>query len=313
MLLLEQMLILFLLMLVGYTARRVGIINDAGSKVVSGIVVNIANPALILSASMNTESTIQGAELLGTLGLAIAINLIMIIIGKAVAALLCKNPADRGSYELMMVFSNIGFMGFPLLSSMYGSESLLYASLFIIPFNVLIYTYGIRTMEVASGKEEAYAGKRDIRALLKKVFNVGVIACILTMIIYMLRIPIPKFIQSTVSHLSGLTAPLSMIVIGDSMAGMNLKKLVGDVRMLIFSAIKLLVVPIVGVILLKVFNVEPMLAGVVMVMIATPAASMTAMLAQQYDANYDLASRGVAITTLLSVMTMPVVSLVLSM
>ena len=101
-----------------------------------------------------------------------------------------------------------------------------------------------------------------------------------------------------------------MMVIGASMATIDIKKLFTDVKLLLFSALKLIVVPIVGLFILKTFIQSEMILGVCMVMIATPVASMTAMLAQQYDGDYELASRGVALTTILSVITMPLVSIV---
>ena len=140
--------------------------------------------------------------------------------------------------------------------------------------------------------------------------NVGVIACIITIIVYFLQIPVPAFIKSTTTHLSNLTAPLSMMVIGASMATMDMKKLFTDGKLLLFSALKLLVIPVLGVLLIRQFVDNEIICGVCMVMLATPVGSMTAMLAQQYDGDYEMASRGVALTTILSVATMPIVSMI---
>ncbi len=95
------------------------------------------------------------------------------------------------------------------------------------------------------------------------------------------------------------------------MADMNFKKLLTDVKMLIFQAIKLLLLPVTGVLIIKSFGIEPKLVGVCLIMLATPVGSMTAMLAQQYDGDYELASKGVALSTLLTVATMPLLSMLL--
>ncbi|MBS7304031.1 MAG: AEC family transporter, partial [Lachnospiraceae bacterium] len=95
-----------------------------------------------------------------------------------------------------------------------------------------------------------------------------------------------------------------------SMATIDIKKLFTDIRLLLFSVLKLVIVPVAGLFLLKLFIRDQMLLGVCMVMLATPVASMTAMLSQQYDGDYELASRGVALTTILSVATMPLVSII---
>ena len=119
----------------------------------------------------------------------------------------------------------------------------------------------------------------------------------------------PTFIKSTVTYLSNLTAPLSMMVIGASLATINIKKLFMDVKLLIFSAIKLIVIPVAGVLIIRQFVDNDIICGVCMVMLATPVGSMTAMLAQQYDGDYEMASRGVALTTVLSVATMTLVAM----
>ena len=145
---------------------------------------------------------------------------------------------------------------------------------------------------------------------IKRVMNVGVIACIITIIVYFLQIPVPSFIKTTTTHLSNLTAPLSMMVIGASLATMDIKKLFMDGKLLLFSVLKLLVIPVLGVLLIRQFVDNEIICGVCMVMLATPVGSMTAMLAQQYDGDYEMASRGVALTTILSVATMPIVSMI---
>ena len=146
MILLQQMMVLFIIMMIGFVCRRIGLIRAEGSKMLSGIVVNVANPALILSSSANKESSIQGRELVITLGLAVCFYLIFLVLAEIVPRVLRVSKEDLGVYKAMTVFSNIGFMGFPLLSAMYGSEALLYASLFTIPYNILIYTYGVSSM-----------------------------------------------------------------------------------------------------------------------------------------------------------------------
>lgn len=306
MLLLQQMIVLFILMGVGYLCYRKEIITDEVSKKLSAIVVNIANPALVLSACMG-ENKIQGRELLMIAGIVIAVYTALLLLALVIPRILLVDRESRGTYQAMTVFSNIGFMGFPVVAALYGNEALLYASLFSIPYNVLIYTYGVAAMAKVEDKE-----KLKGFLSLQKIFNVGVIACIITIVVYLLRIPVPQFISATTTNLSNLTAPLSMMVIGASLATIDLKKLFTDGKLILFSAIKLLLVPVAGVLIIRQFVDNDMICGVCMVMLATPVGSMTAMLAQQYDGDYEMASKGVALTTILSVITIPVVSLIVA-
>jgi len=302
MLLLQQMIVLFILMLIGYYVSKKGFITDATFKQLSWIVVYVACPAMVISGSVNSGKMIEGKELFSTMGLTLLIYAVLILIAFVTPVLLGVAKEDRGVYKVMMIFSNIGFMGFPLVGSIYGADALLYAALFQIPFNVLIYTYGILVLKKKTDDNE----KLD----LKKILNIGVICCIISIVIAIFQIETPTFVKTTVSNLSNLTAPLSMMVIGASLTKIKFKDLFTDVRLLLFCGLKLLVIPVVMLLILKQFIDSDMVLGVCMVVLSTPVASMTAMLAQQYDGNYALASRGVAVSTILSVITMPIVAMI---
>ena len=303
MILLKQMLVLFTMMLVGVYCRKKGIFNDEANKRISSLVVNVANPALILSSSINQEAVIEGMEFVKTFLLAWGMFGVLMVIAVFMPKILRADVKEYGTYRTMTIFSNIGFMGFPVIDALYGSEALLYATMFLIPFNVLIYTYGISVMKMHTSGDTPTTGFQ-----LRKILNVGVISCVVALVIYLTKLPMPEVVENAVDSISGLTAPLSMMVIGDSLTKINLKKLFCNVKMLVFSAIKLLLIPIVGVSLIKLLGLNPLLTGVCMIMLATPVGSMNAMLAQEYGGDYELASQGVTITTLLAVATMPLVS-----
>ena len=305
MVMLQQMIVMFLMMAVGYLCYKKQILTEEVSKKVSAIVVNVANPCMILSSSL-TDQQMRGKELLQTLLIVVLMYAFLLVVAQLLPKILRIRKESRGAYAAMTVFANIGFMGFPILSAMYGNGALLYGSVFQIPFNILIYTYGVAVLTRrpdAGGKAEL-----DRIEILKKIFNIGVIACIAAMLIYFLRIPIPSFLQAFITNLGNLTAPLSMMIIGASLAQMPLKELFLDKKLLLFSMVKLLILPAVWMLMVNRVAEQEILRGVCLVMMATPAGSMTAMLAQQYGGDYETASRGVALTTVLSVITMPVLA-----
>ena len=193
MILLQQMIILFLIMMVGFVSRRTGILNKDASKLLSGIVVNVANPALILSSSINPEAIIEGRELAITVGLAIGLYMIYLLLAEIIPRIMRVRAEEFDVYKVMTVFSNIGFMGFPLLAAMYGSESLLYASLFTIPYNILIYTYGAHTL---TKSERVSEEKKGIQ--WRSIFNIGVITSILALLLYFFRFRLPVVLESAV-------------------------------------------------------------------------------------------------------------------
>lgn len=306
MLLLSQMSVLFVVMMVGFIAYKKKVIDDYSCKRLSGIVINIASPAMVLS-SITGEERIPYSQFFWCFFLAVVVYALLLVLAELLPRLLKVPVQKRSIYRVMTVFSNIGFMGFPVISAMYGKEALLYASTFLLPYNILIYTYGIQLM--CADKTDKGAG---LLQRIKKIFNIGVVASLVTMVIYFAGIPLTGPVEQVINMLGNLTAPLSMMVIGASFCTMDMKSLFTDVRLLIFSLVKLLVIPIAATWLFGLFVKDAMMLGVMMLMFGMPVGSMTAMLAQEYESDYELASRGVAITTILSIVTIPIVSAVCS-
>ena len=390
MVMLQQMIVMFLMMAVGYLCYRKQILTEEVSRKVSAIVVNVANPCMILSSAL-TDQQMQGKELVQTLAIVVIMYVFLLVMAQLLPRILCIQKESRGAYAAMTVFANIGFMGFPVLAAMYGNGALLYGAVFQIPFNILIYTYGVAVLtrkpgacakteqdvkaevdvkaepdvksEVDVKAESDVKSEVDVKAepnvkaevdvkaepngktgerqdaqgitaavngmseniengsgqqgklqgtveIVKKIFNIGVIACITAMLLYFLQTPVPSFLQAFITNLGNLTAPLSMMIIGASLAQMPLKELFLDKKLLLFSLVKLLLLPAVWMIMVNRVAEQEILRGVCLVMMATPAGSMTAMLAQQYGGDYETASRGVALTTVLSVITMPLLAAV---
>lgn len=313
MIMLQQMAILFLVMMTGLLAKKQGIITSDSSKKLSGLVVNISNPCFILSSVIGGERGIQGKELLLTFGIAVGLYGFLLAAGLLMPHLLRAPRQEYGIYSAMTVFTNLGFMGFPIISGIYGEEALLYAAVFLLPFNVLIYTYGVFILRRDEKKqicEETGKTRRRKRFSLRRLINPGVGAALLALFIYYTRLPVLHVVTSAVRMIGHLTAPLSMMIIGASFAEMNLKDLFTDKKLLVFSWIKLCILPLAGMSVLRLFNINPVLQGICLIMLATPVASMVPMLANEYDADPRLAVKGVAVTSLLAVVTLPVVFLV---
>lgn len=299
MIVLQKMCVFFLLILAGFAAHRKKILDEESSRKISSLVVNIANPALILSSVTTEESgNITRGDVLTAFLVACITYAALIVAGRAIPYLVRAPKEEKNMYDAMFVFSNIGFMGFPLMSALFGNESLLIGAAFVMAFNILIYTYGIWLM-APEGKERKFEWK--------KLCNPGVIACIAAIILFFNGIQIRGVLGDTITMLSDLTGPLSMIVIGVSLSVMNFKDIVGIKRLWGLCFLKLLLFAVIGSLLIKTFVSSEMICGVATVVLSGPVASMAVMFAQEYQSNEKLASAGVALSTLLSVLTIPVV------
>lgn len=297
MVLLQQMGILFVYMMIGYVACKKEYFDQEFGKKLSWLVVNVANPMLAISAVVNNEEQIAKKDFYVTVLLAICFYAFFLILAQILPRLIGVQKSDIGVYKMMTTFNNIGFMGFPVIAAVYGNGALIYAVPFSIMFNILCYTWGIQTL--CGGGEKGN---------WKRIINIGTISGIISIVLFFMQIPVPKMICSLSAGLTNLTGPLSMLVIGISIAAMELKDLFTDVKLLKFALIKLLAVPVAAMLLVCQVIDNRLICEVFLVMMATPAASMCAMLSQQYGGDYELAAKGVALTTILSVVTMPIVS-----
>lgn len=298
MILLKQMVVLAIIMLIGFFLAKKDILDPGTGKKISWIVVNVCNPALMISGALG-DKRLPEELLLQTFLVAGAMYAVLLVLGLLMPVILRDNK--NKAYSLMLVFGNVGFMGYPLIASMYGQEAILLASIFNLFYGVLMYTYGIMVM----------SGSKFNVSNLKLLINSGIIACILEIIIYAFNIKLPDFMCDTFTMVSNLTAPLSMMVIGATFADLSLKKLITDGRILIFTFIRMILLPIVSFPFFKMFVKDPVLLGVCLVMVAVPVGSMNVMIAQQYGGNIETSAKGVAFTTLLAVVTMPLLFLVL--
>ncbi len=302
MIMLKQMTILFLIMMVGLYAGKTNIITEEASKKLSSLVVNIANPCFVVCSVLG-DTHIAGEKLVLMALAAVGVYICLIVLAVFVPLLL-KVPVNvRGTYKVMLVFNNIGFMGFPIVSGLYGSEMLLYVAVFMLPYNILIYTYGIYVMRKDGGEN----GKMNVSGLL----NPGVIAVLAAFVIYIFQLHIPEVIAESITMISNVTAPLSMMVIGASFAGADFKKMFADGKLLVFSLLKLLVIPAAGYFLVRLWIHDPVMQGIILVMLGTPVGSMVAMIASEYGGDVELATKGVTLTSLLSVGTLSLLFVVL--
>ncbi len=314
----RQMLILFLIMIIGYLARRKGILDAYASKKLSSIILYIANPCMVMAGVLGPTS-ITRAQVFSTMGLAWLIYAGLVLTSLLIPAVLRLRHQPAGKiYQLMYIFANIGFMGFPVMSAAFGQESVLYGTLFVLPYNTLVYSYGIILLRQARRMQRVQDGLPDDEAGLslwqnaKRILNIGVISCVIALVWFILGIPMPDILYRTFDMLGDLTGPLCMLVIGASFYGMDFKKSLTDVRMLVFVLIKQILVPLAGVTVLRLCGVsDPMVLGVCMVILAMPTGALCAMMAQEYDGDVELTSRGVAFTSLLTVATLPLVSMIL--
>ena len=325
MLIFQKMLTLLLLMGIGLFMRLRGWISDENAGLLSKIVVNIANPALIIAAGLDSATSISNRTLLLTFLSALLFYAVMIPAARLVVKIMRIPVSMRGTYQCMFIFGNIGFMGVPLITAVYGSEYALLEAFYNFFFLLLLYSYGVmlfRREELAMAAEAAGGGQEngsgsgvpgDQKGQWKKMINAGTVACVIALVCFLSKIQVPDFIDSTFDMLSSLCAPLSMFSIGASLGTMRAKELVSDMRLNLFVLLRLFLVPVIGILFYRLFTTDALLLRTFYVIISVPFASTCALMAQEHHGQANLAARGVALSTVLSVISLPVVGMIFGM
>lgn len=297
-----SILTLFIVGIIGYCSRKKNILSEEAVNSLPKFLLNICSPLLIVS-SMQIPFTQDKLDDIKTVFLlSIIVYFISIIISLIVPKLLRANgDNERGVYQFMTIFSNVSFIGFPVLLSIYSSEAIFYGSIFIIPFNILLYTVGIYMM--ASEKK-----KFNIKILL----NPNILAVIIGFLLFAFSIQIPAFLLQPMELVGNMTTPLSMIFIGGSLCGVNMKEMFKEWRLYAISAIRLLILPLIVLLLFQNFISDPLLLGVPVVITGMPIAANCAIVAKEYGGHAELASSGTFMSTLLSMVTIPLLVLIIS-
>lgn len=301
---LQQMLTLAVMMTIGFYLHKKEWIDEDTYGKLSRMVVNIFNPLLIIDGVINKSFTRQSGNIGENLVFMLLYFVVLLMLGGMLAPFFARRREERNIYQLMTVFSNVGFMGIPIITSIYGKESMIYITFYILGYNVLLYTLGVWLFQ--SERKGI-----SLRGLLKNMLNPGVVASILGILLFLWNPPVPQFAKSLCSYMGTATVPLSMILIGFSLADTNWRALFGNVRMLLFVAVKMLAIPIGAALCLKYFAFSSVIEGIFVLQLAMPVGSILALMAVENGRDGEICTNGIVLSTLASVVTVPIVCIFL--
>lgn len=289
----NQILILFIIMFIGIIAKRKNIIDENIEKSISTILVKIGMPAMVISSASIAYSSEIVPNMINIF-LITVISYIAIIAFGMISSYVFKFEKNTANvFTSLIVFANVGFMGYPVARALYGEIGVFYTSIANLVFTTMVWTYGILL----------YNSKEKLN--LKSLLNIGTISSLLGIFLFLLQITIPGPILSALDLTGRMTTPLSMLLIGALIAKVNIKELFNDWKVYYTSFIKLLVIPLITALILKQLNYNEMVISICTIMAAMPAAATNAIFAKEFDVNPTFASIGVFITTLLCIFTLP--------
>ncbi len=294
----EKIATIFILIIIGFVFGK--FTKNSDTSLLSKLVLNVAVPASIISGISKAEfETVKEDMFILMLISVCVLTATLLLCFPFTRALRTRSPEETAVYRGALFFNNYGFMGWPVCLVFFGTQGFLYASLYSIPMHLLLYA--VTPMLLTGGGKKGFD---------KKLFiNMPLFSTIIGLILLMLKISLPLFANEIIDTIGGTQTPLSMIVIGMILAGAELKKVLIGVRPYIYSIIRLLIIPAAVYLVLSWIGISGLVLGVSVVITAMPAGAMVAILAQKHGADAVLGSQLVIISTLLSLITIPIISL----
>ena len=296
---LEVMVVLFIIVVLGYVLCKLGYMGDKFDQKLSAIVIDITCPALILSSVMG-DVLPDRTLILPLLGVGFLTYFILLVFGFFVPRLITKNRDDQGMIGFALMFANVGFIGYPIVSSIFGPKAIFYAALLNMPNTFFIFTAGVMLVK----------GEYSIRQLNPKVlFSPAMIAAFAAALIGALNLHTPDLIARPITMVGNITVPAALMVIGSSMARLPLKQIIGSWKVYVSSAVRLVVVPVSLYFLFRVCGVSDAINDINTVVIAMPVASFGTMFCMKYGRNPALMTEITFITTVASILTIPLITM----
>lgn len=297
----KQVIIMLIMIILGFILVKLKLIDTESKKSLSNILVYLVVPLMIINSyNVTYDKTILTNLLLCFLFSFITL-IISIIISDIVSIFIKSN--DKPILKFAMMFSNAAYMGFPLIEAMFNKEGLIYASAYVSVFNILLWSVGYKNVNKSGSLKQTFIS----------IMKTPVIyALIIGLIIFFFQIPIPDIISTPLSMIGSMNTPLSMIIIGMIIATCNIKNVLKNMYLWIVTITRLIIIPLITLLiiyLLSKTNVDPNILKICFILSCCPCAAITSVFAVKYNYDNDLSSAVIVITTILSIITLPLLTL----
>ncbi|MBQ8710650.1 MAG: AEC family transporter [Bacteroidaceae bacterium] len=301
----QVMLTLFAIVVVGYIAGKLGYMGGTFDKKLSKVVIDITCPALILSSAMTGELP-DRRYILPLLGISVLTYVLLTGVALLLPRFLTKKKDDEGVIGFAMMFGNVGFMGYPIVASIFGHEAVFYAAVLNVVNTFTVFTIG--TMLVV-GKNQSTVEEKEMsrKKMLRKVlYSTPMLSAYLTMLIVALEIKdIPEFISQPLTMIGNITVPAALLIIGSSMSQLPLRALLGNGTIYTTTLMRLAVLPVGIHYLMTLLGFSSFVVGINTVVIAMPVATYGTILCLRHGKDTTLITEVTFITTLLAMISIP--------
>ena len=295
--LVHQLVLMFFAMGVGFLGGKAGVLGEDENKMLSSLVVNITNPLQIVASVMVGERLLTNGQVLQLTGVNFACYFLLIGLGWLLVRAMRAPEKDARIYVFLLVFSNVGYLGYPLAEALFGASARFCISIFVLGFQIFCWTYGVYLLD----------GSSKFRLSWDILRCPCVIAALVAYALYFSALRVPAIVGQMVDYVGNLTSPMAMLIIGSALAKLSLRTVFGDWRVYVLCAVKLVAIPLGLWVLLRGVLTHDLMLTTLILARAMPAATNSTILCYRYGRDGALASGCVFLSTLLSLVTIPLV------
>ena len=302
--LINQLIQLFIIITIGFITFKAGILNEHANKIFNIFILNITLPFMIIDSVLSMKERPSLSSVSTLFAASIAFYLIMPAIAFIIIKILLKTihikKERQGAYMFMLIFSNVGFMGFPILQAACGSRgdtAVFYAAVLNIIFNICAFTYGVIMI--------GYGDTAKTTLKLKSLLSPGIISSILAIVLFAFNITLPDTLTGVISTVGDLTSPLAMIMVGATLASIRLKDVFKEWKIYIFAIVKQFILPVLLYPVFRLFLGSGLLFNVMFIEFLMPVANTALMLSAEYGSDTKFISKTIFLSTAMSLITMP--------
>lgn len=302
---LKQVGIMFIMILLGFILVKLKLIDLSAKKSFSNLLVYLLVPCMII----NSYNTTYDSSILINILWSFLASILLLFIGLIITFIITHfwEIDDKNILRFALIFSNAAYMGFPLIEAMFGKEGLIYASSFVSMFNILLWTIGYMIVSRSF----------NIKLAMKSIAKTPVLyALIFGLFIFFFQIKIPSLISSPLSLIGNMNTPLSMIITGMIIASSKIKPVLKNKYLWLTVITRLIIIPSIClfiILLMSKLNIDSNLLKIVFILEACPCAAITTIFAIKFNYNEDLAASSVVITTIFSIITLPLFTLLIGL
>lgn len=296
----EIMVILFAIVIIGFVAGKLGYMGGDFDKRLSSLIIDFTCPALILSSTMG-DALPDRKLIMPLIGISLLTYTLLTAVALLLARIITKKQADRGIIAFALIFGNVGFIGYPIVASIFGQEAVFYAAMLNVINTLAVFTVG--TMLINDNTEQH-------RFNPKVLYGAPMISAYLSILIVALQInPIPKIISQPLSLVGNITVPAALLIIGSSLSRLSARSMLGNMTVYVTTALRLFILPIGLYFLFLSLHFSEKVVCINTTIIAMPVATYGTILCLKHGRDTTLITELTFISTLLSVVSIPLLTL----